>query len=48
MGSNIPCDNYHSKSVMFSELEYEEIISLLIPQLFGIGLEQEHEELYSF
>ena len=48
MGWNIPWDNYHSKLVMFSKLEYEEIISLLIPQLFDIGLEQEHEKLYSF
>ena len=48
MGWGIPWDNYQSKSVMLSELEYEEIMSLLIPQLFGIYLEQEREELYSF
>ena len=31
MDWKIPWSNYHSKSVMFSKLEYKEIISLLIP-----------------
>ena len=31
MGWKIPWSNYHSKSVMFSKLEYKQTISLLIP-----------------